>query len=109
MEIKSSEDFERIYKKGDLIGTGGFAKVYEVRVKEDPEKVRAVKIISKENLTEDDYFYVLSEIEILTQVDHPNIVRLIEIFDDDNNLYLVFELMKGGDVSFHFGILQILA
>ena len=83
-----------------MIGQGGFAKVYEVRVREDPEIVRAVKIISKENLTEDDYFYVLSEMEILTQVDHPNIVRLIEIFDDDNSLYLVFELMKGGDVSF---------
>jgi calcium/calmodulin-dependent protein kinase I len=98
MEIRSSEKYEQLYKRGELIGSGGFAKVYEVRLKADPEKVSAVKIISKEELSEDDYYYVLSEIEILTQVDHPNIVRLIEIFDDDNNLYLVFELMRGGDV-----------
>lgn len=66
MEIQSSEKFEKIYKKGELIGTGGFAKVYEVRLKKEPDVARAVKIISKEELSEEDYFYVLSEIEILT-------------------------------------------
>jgi serine/threonine protein kinase len=31
-------------------------------------------------------------------VSHPNIVKLLEVFED-NNFYLVFELMKGGTLS----------
>jgi serine/threonine protein kinase len=34
----------------------------------------------------------------LTQVDHPNIVKLFEVFDDDDNYHLVMELMTGGEV-----------
>jgi len=37
-------------------------------------------------------------VEILGQVDHPNVVRLFEIFDDGEILYLVMELMSGGEL-----------
>jgi serine/threonine protein kinase len=32
-------------------------------------------------------------------MDHPNVVKLYEIFDDDDCMYLVMELMSGGEVS----------
>jgi len=38
------------------------------------------------------------EVEILSQMDHPNVVRLFEIFDDGDILYLVMELMSGGEL-----------
>ncbi len=39
-----------------------------------------------------------SEVDILSQLDHPNVVRLFEIFDEGDMLYLVLELMVGGEV-----------
>jgi calcium-dependent protein kinase len=32
-------------------------------------------------------------------VDHPNIVKLFDVFDDEKYLYLVMELLQGGEVS----------
>ena len=39
-----------------------------------------------------------SEVDILSQLDHPNVVKLFEIFDEGDFLYLVMELMIGGEV-----------
>ena len=38
------------------------------------------------------------EIDILSQLDHPNVVKLYEIYDDKASMYLVMELMTGGEV-----------
>jgi serine/threonine protein kinase len=39
-----------------------------------------------------------SEVDILSELDHPNVVKLFEIFDEGDCLYLVLELMTGGEV-----------
>lgn len=39
-----------------------------------------------------------SEVDILSQLDHPNVVKLFEIFDEGDCIYLVLELMDGGEV-----------
>jgi calcium/calmodulin-dependent protein kinase I len=49
-------------------------------------------------LNEDDKVALQNEIDILTQVDHPNIVKLYEVFEDDDNYHLIMELMTGGEV-----------
>ena len=38
------------------------------------------------------------EINILKQLDHPNIIKLYEIFEDQNRYYLITELCKGGEL-----------
>jgi serine/threonine protein kinase len=40
-----------------------------------------------------------SEVDILSQLDHPNVVKLFEIFDEGDCIYLVLELMDGGEVD----------
>lgn len=39
------------------------------------------------------------EIEIMKQVDHPNIVRMVKHYEDKGHYCLVMELMQGGEVS----------
>jgi calcium/calmodulin-dependent protein kinase I len=39
-----------------------------------------------------------TEVEILSQSDHPNVVRLYEIFDEEKYMYLVMEIMTGGEL-----------
>jgi calcium/calmodulin-dependent protein kinase I len=49
-------------------------------------------------LCDDDEMALQLEVEILSQIDHPNVVRLVEIFDEAEVLYLVMELMSGGEL-----------
>ncbi len=39
-----------------------------------------------------------NEIEILMHIDHPNIVKLTDVFEDSDHYYLVMELMTGGEL-----------
>jgi serine/threonine protein kinase len=39
-----------------------------------------------------------NEIEILATIDHPNVVKQFEIFDEKHVMYLVLEIMAGGEV-----------
>jgi calcium/calmodulin-dependent protein kinase I len=52
----------------------------------------------REKLNEEDKVALQNEIDILTQVDHPNIVKLSEVFEDEKFYALVMELMTGGEV-----------
>ncbi len=46
-----------------------------------------------------------TEVDILSQVDHPNVVKLYEIFEDSKKFYMVLELMTGGEVTSIFLII----
>ena len=50
-------------------------------------------------MSEEDRVGLLNEIDILRQVDHPNIVKLIDVYQDDTTFSLVLGLMQGGEVS----------
>ena len=47
----------------------------------------------RRKLTEDDKVGLQNEIDILKHVDHPNIVKLFDIYEDDKYFFLVMELM----------------
>ena len=72
------------------IGEGASAKVYKVKEKSTGE-IRAMKQVEKSKLPDVKYFE--TEIKILSLLDHPNIVRLFEVFEDAKNFYLIMELM----------------
>ena len=50
-------------------------------------------------MSENDKESVDLEIQILKQLDHPNIIKLIDIFEDEKYLFLVIELMEGGELN----------
>ena len=107
METKSlkinKESFVSIYK-GDItqyyeiikkIGEGGYGKIYKVKNKESGD-IRAMKQILKSKIPDIEKFQ--NEIKILSMVDHPNIVRLFEVIEDDKYFNLFQELCTGGEL-----------
>ena len=81
----------------NIIGEGSFGIVKKGRSKQTGEKV-AIKMIAKRTMTEEDNIGLQTEIDILKQVDHPNIVKLYDVYEDNDNYFLVMELMTGGEV-----------
>ena len=75
-----------------------FGSVYKVLDKRN-KIVRAMKVISKETISyQDDEKIFLKEIEILTKLEHPNIIRIIEYYTDDINYYIIMEYIEGGEL-----------
>ncbi|XP_060901572.1 tyrosine-protein kinase Fes/Fps [Labrus mixtus] len=80
---------------GQLIGRGNFGEVYSGRLRSDNSLV-AVKSC-KENLAPEHKNKFLMEARILKQYDHPNIVRLIGVCTQKQPIYIIMELIQGGD------------
>ena len=57
---------------------------------------RAVKVIERKKIKNFNRFY--NEVNALKTLDHPNIIKLFEIYEDDTHVYLVQELCTGGEL-----------
>ena len=80
------------------IGRGGYSTVYQVKQKSSGE-IRACKYISKENFKKENLAQFEMEFKILKEADHPNIVKIIEIFETEKSYYLIMENCVGGNLS----------
>lgn len=89
--------FDDVYEMGKLLGEGAFSKVKEATNRE-LKHVYAVKIVNKRSLTPDDAKGLQQEISILNEIDHPNIIKLHDIFTEPYKIYLVTEIMSGGEL-----------
>jgi len=104
MEFKGVEEtaLSKAYEvRPRPLGWGTFGEVVVARHRRTGTK-RAIKSISKArmgNKVMNAREYVKREAEFLRQLDHPNVVRLYEVFEDNSNLYLVMELCEGGNLS----------
>ncbi|KAM7392234.1 hypothetical protein PAMA_007387 [Pampus argenteus] len=80
---------------GELLGKGNFGEVFKGTLQRDKTPV-AVKTC-KEDLPPELKIRFLSEARILKQYDHPNIVKLIGVCTQRQPIYIVMELVSGGD------------
>ncbi|XP_035743462.1 probable serine/threonine-protein kinase mkcC isoform X3 [Vespa mandarinia] len=103
------------YRLLDNIGQGSYG-IVKLAYNEEDDTHYAMKILSKRKLmkkagifgrmapgrkgTADPLAKVYREIALLKKLDHPNVVKLVEVLDDpdEDNLYLVFELVQKGEV-----------
>ena len=83
------------YDPEGQLGVGGYGQVYLVRHKK-MNLLRAMKVIPVKSKTSGEK--TEEEIELLKQLDHPNIVKLFEYFSDNDKYYLITEYCKGGDL-----------
>lgn len=92
-----TEDIHRKYKIHELLGTGSYAIVKRCTRKFDKMEF-AVKQIKKANLTPEELKTVMLEVEIMKKLEHPNIVFLVDIFESPKKVYMVLELLTGGEL-----------
>eukprot|EP01100_Stratorugosa_tubuloviscum_P000389 TRINITY_DN1084_c0_g1_i1.p1 TRINITY_DN1084_c0_g1~~TRINITY_DN1084_c0_g1_i1.p1 ORF type:complete len:295 (-),score=67.79 TRINITY_DN1084_c0_g1_i1:822-1706(-) len=88
--------FLELYDLGEELGRGAFSVVKKCTLKETRQEY-AVKIINKKNLGAD-IVRLETEIEILQRVNHPNVISLKDLFDSPTSLYIVMELVTGGEL-----------
>ena len=97
---ENSSSFHSLYKLNTSpIGYGAFASVWKCTHKRTGDE-RAVKILLKAGIPQKDIDSraVFNEVEILKTLDHPNIVKVFEYFEDDCNYYILMEYCAGGDL-----------
>ncbi|XP_066997431.1 calcium/calmodulin-dependent protein kinase type 1 isoform X3 [Anabrus simplex] len=96
-ETEKLPSVEDKYILKELLGTGAFSEVRLAESKEKPGQMFAVKIIDKKALKgkEDS---LENEIKVLRRLKHPNIVQLLETFEDKHKVYLIMELVTGGEL-----------
>ena len=90
-----SRGLRDIYDCTKKLGKGGYGKVFQVKNK-STNKLYACKKLSKLNIK--NLQKLQNEIEVLMKMDHPNIVKLYEVFESQNSLYLIMEECCGGEL-----------
>jgi serine/threonine protein kinase len=84
-----------------VLGEGGFGKVFAV-LKAATKAVYACKAMNKRAVTSRQrQVLVLNERNVLSVVSHPFLVSLKYAFQDEHTLYLVQDLLTGGELQFH--------
>ena len=88
--------FEFLY----IIGRGGFGKVWKVKLKKTNEYF-ALKEMSKTKIIDRrSEISIMSERTLLSKLNNPFIVNMYFAFQDFSNLYLVMDLLSGGDLRY---------
>jgi len=90
---------DELYKVGEEIGRGAFSVVRRGVNKKSGEEV-AIKFIEKKFVDKQDLMLLAREIDIMKKVDHPNVLKLKEVFETDDTIALVMELVTGGELFY---------
>ncbi|XP_024620398.1 calcium/calmodulin-dependent protein kinase type 1 isoform X3 [Neophocaena asiaeorientalis asiaeorientalis] len=93
---KQAEDIGDIYDFRDVLGTGAFSEVILAEDKRT-QKLVAIKCIAKKAL-EGKEGSMQNEIAVLHKIKHPNIVALDDIYESGGHLYLIMQLVSGGEL-----------
>ncbi|KAJ8409323.1 hypothetical protein AAFF_G00235210 [Aldrovandia affinis] len=93
---KKTADIKEIYDFKDVLGTGAFSEVVLAEEKRT-QRLVAIKCIPKKAL-EGKENSIENEIAVLHKIKHANIVSLEDIFENKSHLYLIMQLVSGGEL-----------
>ena len=88
---------EKIYNKTQILGNGAFGEVWLVKHK-DLKKNFAMKLIKKRKNKPSEEKEILNEIEILKNLDHPKILKIIDFFSTKELYYIITEYCPDGEL-----------
>ena len=92
------EDIRLVYTFEKRLGSGAFGTVRMAYKQVNPGKKFAIKSMKRETLVGEEAD-LKNELGILLATDHPNIVKLNEIYLDHFYIHLVTELLEGGEAD----------
>lgn len=92
----TAEGFHDKYEIGETLGKGSFAVVKEARHRQSGERF-AIKMIDRNNPGFDGEA-LKKEIRIMQLINHPNCIRLHEVYHDTGMICLVLDLVTGGEL-----------
>ena len=93
VRMKEDNIFDE-YELKEKLGEGAYGSVYKVQQK-FTNYLRAVKAIKKKHVDSTEFY---NEIEVLKALDHPNIIKLFDCYQDKSYYYMVEEYCSGGDL-----------
>jgi len=99
--ISKYTDYKLKYEFISVLGSGGFGKVRLYKHKETGLKY-AIKTLKKNYLNQHAIESIVREVSIAMQLDHPNIVKYFETFEDECYIHVVMEFIPGENL---FGLL----
>ena len=107
LSYKSSslqKDIRSFYKFKGFLGEGHFASVRTAfkRREYSSHKLFAVKSIALKNLTEREKNDLIREVEIISQLEHPHIIKFYETFHDKFYFHIITELCRGNNLNKRF-------
>jgi calcium-dependent protein kinase len=91
-------DYRKKYEYINIIGNGGFGKVRLFKDRNCQDMKYAIKTVKKDFLNMHGIESLIKEVEILTGLDHPNIVKYFETYEDDHYLHIVMEFIPGDNL-----------
>lgn len=103
-------NFHDVFEAKKLIGQGAFASVYLCINRQTKERV-AVKTLSKKKATQtkEGRDLILNEIEISGSLDNPHLMKLLEVYESPSSVYMIFDLLEGGDLVSYIKTQQYLS
>lgn len=87
------------------LGKGVSAAVYRGLNKVTQEAV-AVKTLELHGITKEDRLFIRNELEVFLTLDHPHIVRLKDVYENEHQVTIITELLDGGDLLDRFAQLE---
>ena len=85
------------YTLSDTLGQGQFGLVKLAQHKKTGQQV-AIKTVKKKDMKSIEVYQQRREIEVLKMCQHPNIIKLIDLFENSDYYYIVLEFMQGKDL-----------
>ena len=97
-------DVSKRYERIKMLGKGKFSTVYLCRANDNEEgedDMVAMKLIDKQQLTRQERDFLRDEIQIIRSICHPNVVEMRDAFETHQHMYIMMEVIEGGELFEH--------
>ena len=108
-QTQTPKNYINEYAVYEIIGSGGFGRVHKVKKKNSTNflAMKEINTFSLSSFKDKSLGEIVNEVTIIrNNLKHPNIVRYLKTFKENESLYIVMELIDGTPLSQHFRTLK---